>query len=381
MKISTTLVNDEFSDIYGSSVVPLYQTATFKQLSYMENKYDYTRSGNPTRDVLEKKMAELEFGNKAFAFTSGMAALSVVTRLVKHGEEIICSNDSYGGTYRLLQKIVKRQGIRIKYVDLEGSNGIQNLIRSITKITKLIMIESPTNPFQRICDIRKISQIAHKYNVLVSVDNTMLSPLLQNPLNLGCDIVCHSATKFLSGHSDCMAGVIIVKDHKLAKEIYFYQNAEGGALAPFDCWLLLRGIKTLSLRIYKQQDNAIKICNFLEKNTLVRKIYYCGLKSHDNYDLHMSQATGGGSVISFCTGDTKLSRHVVKNTKLFKTTVSFGSIDSRIEMPVIMSHASIPEDIRNIRNFPECTIRISIGIEDVSDLISDLNFAFDTFVN
>lgn len=380
-KIETNIVSfkGSYSDVYGASSMPIYQTATFELSD--DNKYDYTRSGNPTRNLLEEKIAFLEGGLRGFAFSSGMAALSVITRLVKEGENILCSDDSYGGTYRLLERIVKKQGIGIKYIDMEGEKGVENVLKNINKKTKLVMLETPTNPFQRISDIKKICNVSHEKGALVSIDNTLMSPILQKPLELGCDIVCHSATKFISGHSDCMAGVVVVNDTKLAEEIYFYQNAEGTCLSPFDSWLLLRGLKTMFLRVNKQQENALKIAEFLENHRLISKVFYCGLKSHKNYEIHKAQSYGSSSVISFCTNNLELSSHIVNNTKLFKTTVSFGSVDSRIELPSKMSHASIPKEIRKKRDFPDCTIRISVGIENVSDLINDLKTTLDQFVS
>jgi cystathionine beta-lyase len=367
-------------DPHGSSAVPLYQTATFKQPGATSfGTYDYSRSGNPTRAALERQVAELENGCRGFALSSGMSAMTMVTRVAKAGEEIICSDDSYGGTYRLLARITARQGISVRYVDLEGDKGVENLRREMRPNTKLVMIETPTNPFQRICDLKGLAEVAHDHGALVSVDNTIMSPLLQNPLDLGVDIVCHSATKFISGHSDCMAGVVVVKDEKLAEEIYFYQNAEGNALAPFDCWLLLRGIKTMGIRVYEQQRNAVRIANFLKDHPQVKQVFYSGLPSHSNYHIHSRQATGGGSVVSFTTGDYELSKHIVTATKLFKVTVSFGSVDSRIELPGAMSHASIPAEVRAAREFPEDIIRMSIGIEHCDDLLTDLSSAFQSY--
>ena len=382
LKIATKLVCFEGlkDDPYGSSAVPLYQTATFKQPGATTfGQYDYTRSGNPTRSALERHVAELEGGIRAFSFGSGMAALNVVTRLVKAGDEIICADDSYGGTYRLLSRVTSRQGVSIKYVNLEGDAGPRNLRQAMSSQTKLVMVETPTNPFQRICDLKALAEVAHSNGALISVDNTMMSPLLQRPLDFGIDIVCHSATKFICGHSDTMAGVVIVNSEELAKDMYFFQNAEGNALAPFDCWLLLRGIKTMGIRVYEQQRNAVRIAEFLQSHPLVKKVYYCGLPSHENYNIHSKQSSGGGSVVSFETGNLSLSSHIVTATKLFNVTVSFGSVDSRIELPGAMSHASIPVEVRAARSFPEDIVRISIGIEDVDDLIADLSAAFQSY--
>jgi cystathionine beta-lyase len=271
---------------------------------------------------------------------------------------------------------------------MAGKNGALNLQQAITSLTKLVMIESPTNPMQRICDIREISKVCHANNhptgTLLSIDNTMMSPILSRPLEIGADIVIHSATKFMCGHSDTMAGAVIVKDIKegdktLAESLYFYQNAEGTGLAPFDCWLVARGIKTMALRVERQQINALRIAKWLQTLPCISKVLYAGLPDHPDYDIHMSQASGGGSVVCFVTGNVELSRHIVTTTKLFKITVSFGSVTSLISLPGLMSHASIPADVKSAREFPEDLVRMSIGIESPEDLIADLYRAIQTF--
>jgi cystathionine beta-lyase len=250
------------------------------------------------------------------------------------------------------------------------------------------MIESPTNPMQRICDIRALSDICHSNDhptgTLLSIDNTMMSPILQRPLEFGADIVIHSATKFMCGHSDTMAGAVITRDMKegdksLAEALYFYQNAEGTALAPFDCWLISRGIKTMALRVERQQKNAMQIAQWLQSIPIITSVYYAGLDDHRDHDIHITQASGGGSVVCFTTGNTELSKHIVTFTKLFKITVSFGSVTSLISLPGIMSHASIPSDVKSAREFPEDLVRISVGIESVDDLIDDLQRAIVSF--
>jgi cystathionine beta-lyase len=287
-----------------------------------------------------------------------------------------------------MSKVATRQGIKVKYVNMAGKNGALNLQQAITSLTKLVMIESPTNPMQRICDIREISKVCHANNhptgTLLSIDNTMMSPILSRPLEIGADIVIHSATKFMCGHSDTMAGAVIVKDIKegdktLAESLYFYQNAEGTGLAPFDCWLVSRGIKTMALRVERQQINALRIARWLETLPCITKVLYAGLPNHPDYDIHMSQSTGGGSVVCFVTGNVELSRHIVTTTKLFKITVSFGSVTSLISLPGLMSHASIPADVKSAREFPEDLVRMSIGIESPEDLINDLKRAINSF--
>jgi cystathionine beta-lyase len=266
--------------------------------------------------------------------------------------------------------------------------GPANLMEAISPITKLVMIESPTNPMQRICDIQALAVIchenAHKTGTLLSIDNTMMSPVLSRPIEQGADIVIHSATKFMSGHSDTMAGAVVVREgmegaKTLADTLYFYQNAEGTALAPFDCWLVLRGLKTMPLRLEKQQYNAILISKWLQRQSCISKVFYAGLPDHPDHVLHMSQASGGGCVVCFLTGNIELSKHIVTSTKLFKITVSFGSVNSLISLPGLMSHASIPADVKSAREFPEDLVRMSVGIEHIDDLILDLKNAIDSF--
>ncbi|KAG5176022.1 cystathionine beta-lyase [Tribonema minus] len=365
MATQITSYNPCKDDPYGASSMPIYQVSTFAQPSATTfGEYDYSRSGNPTRAALEKQICELEGGHRGFAFSSGMAALSAVTRLVKPGQEIILNDDSYGGTYRLLSKVAARNHVIVRYVDMSGSQGPAKLKSAISDNTRLIMLESPTNPMQRILDIRAISAIAHAHNAIVE---------------LGADIVVHSATKFISGHSDCMAGVVVVKDRALAEQVYFFQNAEGTGLSPFDSWLLLRGVKTMHIRVERQQENALAVAAFLSAHPRISHVYYTGLPSHPGHGLHMSQASGGGSVICFRTGSLPFSQHIVTHTKLFKITVSFGSVNSLISLPGAMSHASIPAEVRAAREFPEDLIRISVGIESAQDLIADLSRAMASY--
>lgn len=375
--MSTILTSFENSfDPYDALSTPLYQTATFKQPSATENgPYDYTRSGNPTRDVLESLLAKLEKADRALCFTSGMSALATVTHLVETGSEIVAGDDIYGGSDRLLSRVLPKKGIVVKRVNTTNLNEVDSLIGPKTKI---VWLESPTNPRQQISDIRKISEMAHAHGALVLVDNSIMSPVLCQPLELGADIVMHSATKFIAGHSDLMAGVLAVKGDSLAREMAFLQNAEGSGLAPFDCWLCLRGIKTMALRIEKQQANAQKIAEFLSSHPRVKKVHYAGLPDHPGRKLHYSQAKGAGSVLSFSTGSLELSKHIVETTKHFCITVSFGSVKSLISLPCFMSHASIPAEVRKSRGLTEDLIRISVGIEDLEDLVTDLDNAFNS---
>lgn len=393
MKISTRIVNFEAcpSDPFRPVATPIYQTATFEQESAVEvGRYDYSRSGNPTRTVLEQHVATLEHGSRAFCFASGMAALSSVTRLLQAGDEIVASDDLYGGSYRLLSRIVSRNGIVVRYA---GGPRVENFQAQISKRTRLIHVESPTNPLLRILDLRSLAALAHQHGALLSVDNSIMSPYLQTPLDLGADIVIHSATKFLCGHSDVTAGAVVVRDEKLADELYFIQNGEGTALGPMDSFLLLRGLKTLAVRMDRQQSNAEQIAKFLVRHPDVQHVFYPGLhldKSKPDLsgtqglergaELHRSQACGPGAVVSFTTGCLDRSRRIVESVRLFGITVSFGSVNSSISMPAFMSHASIPAEIRATRQLPEDLVRISIGIEDVDDLIADLGMAIDSSV-
>ncbi|OAY40242.1 hypothetical protein MANES_09G007000v8 [Manihot esculenta] len=375
--ISTMLMNFESKfDPYGAMSTPLYQTATFKQTSASEyGPYDYTRHGNPTRDALESLMAKLDKADRALCFTSGMAALAAVTHLVGTGEEIIAGDDLYGGSDRLLSQITPKSGIVVKRVNTSMLGDVAN---AIGPWTKLVWLESPTNPRQQISDIRRIATMAHTHGALVLVDNSIMSSVLSQPLELGADLVMNSATKFISGHSDVMAGVLSIKGESLARDLHLLQSSEGSGLAPFDCWICLRGIKTMALRVEKQQDNAQKIAEFLASHPRVKKVNYAGLTSHPGHHLHYTQAKGAGSVLSFTTGSLALSKHIVETTKYFSITVSFGSVKSLISMPSFMSHASIPATVREARGLTEDLVRISVGIEDVNDLISDLDQALRT---
>jgi cystathionine beta-lyase len=374
MKTATRCVHLESNDdCYGAIAPPIYQTATFRQIAADEfGEYDYTRSGNPTRSLVERQLARLENGEHAAAFASGMAALTALARLLAAGEEIIAGDDLYGGTARLLEQILPRQGIGVRYVDATSADSLKQALNSRTK---LILIETPTNPLLKICDIEKIARIAHEAGVLLAVDNSMLSPVLQKPLALGADAVIHSATKFLCGHSDATAGAVITNNAEIARQIRFYQNAEGAGLAPFEAWLLLRGLKTLSLRVERQNDSAQKIAEFLAQHKNVRQIFYPGLETHAGRETARRQATGGGAVVSFTTGDADFSQKLVESTQIFEIAVSFGSVGSTISLPHRMSHKSVPTRLKQLAP-PADLIRLSVGIEDVEDLLEDLANAF-----
>jgi cysteine-S-conjugate beta-lyase len=373
MKFATRLVHFDPSpkDPFQPMATPIYQTATFEQdQADAFGEYDYSRSGNPTRRVLEDHVARLENGVRGFAFASGMAAVTAVTRLLKAGDEILAGWDIYGGTSRLFGKILNRSNIAVQYADLADASAIAP---RITPATRMIYVESPTNPLLRVLDLKAIAAVAREHKLLFVVDNSTMSPYLQNPLDLGADIVIHSATKFLSGHSDVTGGLVVARTEELAREIYFLQNAEGAALGPFDCFLVLRGLKTLKLRMDAQQQSAAKIAAFLASHPRVGAVYYPGLTNHPLHHIHAQQARGGGAVISFTAGSPESAKRVAEKTSLFKIAVSFGSVNSTISIPDAMSHASVPADQRDARGIPKDLLRLSIGIEDVEDLIEDLD--------
>ena len=364
------------NDAYGAIVPPIYQTATFEQPTATEfGEFDYTRSGNPTRTLLEQQLADLEDGAHACAFASGMAALTSLTRIVRPGEEIIAGDDLYGGTVRLLDQLTARLNIGVSYVDTTNETEVR---RAAGNRTRLFLIETPSNPLFRITDIRKLSSIAKETGAYLAVDNSMLSPVFQQPLNLGADVVIHSATKFLCGHSDVTAGALITNDGALHKQFSFQQNAEGAGLSPFESWLLLRGLKTLALRVERQNNSAEKIARFLQTRPEAKQVFYPGLATHPGHEVHRQQADGNGAVVCFTTGDETLSAQIVESTRLFKVAVSFGSVGSTISLPCRMSHASIPGALRDRLAPPSDLVRISVGIEDVDDLIDDLNQAFES---
>ena len=353
------------------------QSATFKQQSAGGEgaEYDYTRSGNPTRTHLERHLAKIMRAERALVVSSGMGALDVITRLLRPGDEVVTGDDLYGGTNRLLKYLATNGGIIVHHVDTTKPESVH---RVVGPKTAMVLLETPTNPLIKIVDISTIAKLAHEANseALVAVDNTMLSPLLQNPLELGADIVYESGTKYLSGHHDLMAGVLAVNSSAIGDKLYFTINASGCGLAPFDSWLLMRGIKTLKVRMEQQQSNAQRVAEFLESHGF--KVRYPGLKSHPQYELHNSMARGAGAVLSFETGSIQVSERIVEAAKLWAISVSFGCVNSLISMPCRMSHASIDAKTRKERALPEDIIRLCVGIEDADDLIDDLSRAVST---
>ncbi|KAH8804795.1 cystathionine beta-lyase [Xylogone sp. PMI_703] len=371
--LATELVYTDSKDQYGASSIPIYQSATFKQRAAGGgSEYDYTRSGNPTRTHLERHLAKIMNATRALVVGSGMGALDVITRILRPGDEVITGDDLYGGTNRLLTYLSANNGIIVHHVDTTSPERVKDVV---SEKTAMVLLETPTNPLIKIVDIPTIAKMVHTANekALVVVDNTMLSPMLANPLDLGADIVYESGTKYLSGHHDIMAGVLAVNDPALGDKMYFTINATGCGLAPNDAFLLMRGIKTLAIRMEKQQSNAQAIAEFLEARGF--RVRYPGLKSHPQYDLHWSMARGAGAVLSFETGDVALSERIVEAARLWGISVSFGCVNSLISMPCQMSHASIDAKTRKERNMPEDIIRLCVGIEDVDDLIDDLSRA------
>ncbi|KAJ3159048.1 cystathionine beta-lyase [Geranomyces michiganensis] len=361
-------------DLYNASSVPIYQTATFKQGSADEmGEYDYSRSGNPTRTHVEAHLAKLMGAKRSFVVSSGMSALDIICRLVNSGEEVISGDDLYGGTNRLLSFMRTHNKVTVHHVDTTDLAAISS---KLTPNTRLVLLETPTNPLIKIADVTAISKLVHERSpdALVVVDNTMMSPYLQKPLTQGADIVYHSGTKYLSGHHDLMAGVVGCKDEALAAKLYFVINATGCGLAPFDCFLLMRGVKTLALRMDKQQSNAQRIADHLEQRYHL-KVRFPGLRSHPQYAIHAQHARGPGAVLSFETGDVAISKKIVEAARLWTISVSFGCVNSLISMPCCMSHASIPAHVRKERALPEDLIRLCVGIEDADDLIEDLDLA------
>jgi cystathionine beta-lyase len=363
-------------DPYAATATPLYQTATFAQESAVQTgAYDYTRSGNPTRSALEERLARLEGAARALAYGSGVAALAAVVRTVASGAaggQVLAGTDLYGGTYRLLSRLLEAEGIAVRYVDATDPEAVA---AACGPRTRLLLVETPTNPLLQIVDLEALARLAHARGALLAVDNTLLSPYFQRPLRLGADLVVHSATKALAGHGDVTAGVVAVADPALGEELAFRRNAEGTALAPFEAWLLLRGLKTLAVRLDRQEENAIRIARFLARRPLVRQVHYPGLPNHPGRALHFTQATGCGPLVSFTTGSPERSRRIAEATEIFTLAVSFGSVGSLVSLPCRMSHASIPAEVRATRELPDDLVRLSVGIEDAGDLEADLEQA------
>jgi cystathionine beta-lyase/cystathionine gamma-synthase len=359
----------------GAIIPPIYQTSTYVQEAPAVNKgYEYARSQNPTRKALEDAYAIIENGKYALAFSSGVAATDAVIKLLEPGNEVICANDMYGGTYRLFTKVFEKFGIRFVYVDTTNADNIKN---AVTANTKLIWIETPTNPLMNITDIAVVASISKSKNILLAVDNTFASPALQNPLDMGADIVMHSATKYLSGHSDVIQGSLMMNDKDLRDKLYFIQKSCGAVPGPMDCFLVLRGIKTLGLRMKAHSENGAKIAHWLKAHPKVAKVYWPGFEDHPGYAVAKKQMKDFGGMISFELKNDSIeeARRVLSSTHLFSLAESLGGVESLINHPASMTHASIPREERIKNGLHDSLIRLSVGVEDGDDLIEDLKKA------
>ena len=382
MKFNTKTVHkgQKPEKLYGSVSLPIYQTSTFKQNEIGEYIYDYSRAGNPTRSNLEENICSLENGKDAVAFSSGLSAITSIVQLFSSGDHMIFTNNVYGGTYRLLYTIIKKYNIEQSWVD---TSSLDQVASTIKDNTKLIFIESPTNPMMTLSDIKAICDIAHKKDILVAVDNTFMSPYFQRPIELGADLVIHSTTKYLNGHSDVIGGVIISKDQDLGEKLHYIQMSVGAVPSPFDCWLTQRSIKTLHLRMPRHNENGMKIAKFLQGSNKINSIYYPGLEDHPQHELAKKQQLdpdgnpGFGAMISIDLGSFKNASIFCKHLNIFTLAESLGGVESLICHPGKMTHASLTLEKRKEMGISEGLLRLSIGIEDVNDLIDDLNNALE----
>jgi len=377
MKFNTKTIHggQEHDKAYGAVMPPIYQTSTYAQSTPGGHKgYEYSRTHNPTRHALENAFASIENGNFGLAFGSGLAAIDAIIKLLKPGDEVVSTNDLYGGTYRLFTKIYEAFGIKFHFIGMENADKIEGYIN---ENTKLIWVETPTNPMLNIIDIKSVSKVAKKHNILLAVDNTFATPYLQRPLDLGADIVMHSATKYLGGHSDVVMGALIVKDTELANKLYFIQNASGAICGPQDSFLVLRGIKTLHVRMQRHCENGKAVAEFLANHPKIEKVYWPGFETHPNHDIAKSQMDDFGGMLSFITkgNDYDASVKIVEKLKIFTLAESLGGVESLSGHPASMTHASIPKAEREKTGVVDSLIRLSVGIEDVDDLINDLKQA------
>ena len=377
MKFNTKTIHggQEHDKAYGSVMPPIYQTSTYAQTTPGGHKgFEYSRTHNPTRAALERSFASLEKGNFGLAFGSGLAAIDAVLKLLSPGDEVISTNDLYGGSYRLFTQIYAKFGIKFHFIGMENAEKIEGFV---TDKTKLIWVETPTNPMLNIIDIKKASSVAKKHNILLGVDNTFATPYLQQPLVLGADIVMHSATKYLGGHSDIVMGALVVKDKELADRLYFIQNASGAICGPQDSFLMLRGIKTLHVRMQRHCENGKAIAHYLENHPKIEKVYWPGFEHHANHHIAKTQMKDFGGMISFTTkgNNFKEAIKIVEHLKLFTLAESLGGVESLSGHPASMTHASIPKKEREKTGVVDSLIRLSVGIEDVDDLIEDLRQA------
>lgn len=379
MKFNTKTIHggQHHEKVTGAVMPPVFQTSTYVQSSPGKpiGDYEYSRAANPTRTALEDALASIENGARGLAFSSGLAATDCLLRLFKAGDEIIAMDDLYGGTYRLFTRLYKDSGIKFHFVDMNDLEKFQSLIN---ENTKLVWVETPTNPLMKLTDIATIAQITKKHNVLFAVDNTFATPYLQKPLDLGADIVMHSATKYLGGHSDVIAGVLIIKDKALGEELHFKQFATGATLGPMDSFLVLRGIKTLHLRVQRHCENGEKVAAYLDNHPLVERVYYPGLASHPFHEIAKKQMSSFGGMVTFTFKSGKKGDAIkfLENLKVFTLAESLGGVESLANHPALMTHASIPEDKRKEVGISDDLVRLSVGIEDIEDLLADLEQAF-----
>ena len=377
MKFNTKTIHggQEHDKAFGSVMPPIYQTTTYAQSTPGGHKgYEYSRTHNPTRSALQRAFASIENGKHGLAFSSGLAAIDAVIKMLKSGDEVISTNDLYGGTYRLFTKIFENFGVKFHFIGMENAEDIESYIN---ENTKLIWLETPTNPMLNIIDIKSISRIAKKHNILVAVDNTFATPYLQQPLSLGVDIVMHSATKYLGGHSDVVMGGLIVNDDALAKQLYFIQNSSGAISGPQDCFLVLRGIKTLHVRMQRHCENGKAVAEYLANHPKIENVYWPGFESHPNHHVAKQQMKDFGGMLSFTSKDNDYEEaiKIVENLKVFTLAESLGGIESLAGHPASMTHASIPKSEREKNGILDSLIRLSVGIEDINDLIADLDHA------
>lgn len=375
MDINTLCIHgsDEPSDCTGSVTVPIYQAVTFAHPGLGKSTgYDYSRMQNPTREHLEKAVAKLEHGTDAIAFSSGMAAIAALMELFKIGDHIIASDDLYGGSIRLFRSISEKNGLSFDFVD---TSRIQLVEGHIKPQTKAIFIETPTNPMMQITDISAISKVAHRHNLLLIVDNTFLTPYFQTPIPLGADIVVHSGTKYLCGHNDTLAGFLVSADKGISERLRSIYKTTGACLSPFDSWLLIRGIKTLGVRMEKQQLNAQKVAKWLSKQPKINKVYYIGLPTHPGFEVTKKQATGFGAMISFEVNSVETAKKLLNNVKMIHFAESLGGVETLITYPVTQTHADLSKQEREARGINDRLLRLSVGLESVDDIVSDLKFA------
>ena len=357
----------------GAISYPIYQTATFKHYGLNKSTgYDYSRDKNPTREEVERTLAVLENGKDAIGFSSGVAAITACIHLLKAGDNVILSDDLYGGTFRLFQDMFKDFGISAMFVDTTDT---KNILEVLNENTKAVFIETPSNPMMKVTDIKAVSEITKKNNLLLIVDNTFLTPYYQKPLQLGADLVIHSGTKYLGGHHDLLAGFIVGNDEELFKKLRRIHMSTGATLSPFDSWLVLRGIKTLHIRLDRSQENAIKIAKFLEGNPKVEKVYYVGLDDFEGYELNKKQATGFGATLSFRIKDKELISKILGDVKVIRFAESLGGVETLITYPYTQTHSEIPDEIKKRLGVDEYLLRLSVGIENIDDLINDLDNA------